>query len=193
MRYVIIVSILIFSASCDFFGSKKETEKTFFDPAVLDVTFLNGDRTKRTINRNLFIQTTRYGSPRIYNSTKTEYLEVIPSKKSDTYKFSTFRVKSVSPEDAKSMDLPVSNNVTNFVSQKGVKLGITPAQLKELLGKDGPQKIKSKDNMMIIRYAFKKSESDILQKIDMDNYIADYIFKAGKLVQFRWGFGKAMK
>lgn len=75
-----------------------------------------------------------------------------------------------------------------FATGLGVELGLTPADIVQRLG----QCIKSRDrdgDIETIQYAIDKADSDDkLKAYGYPTYYAEYEFRRGKLVRFRFGF-----
>lgn len=73
-----------------------------------------------------------------------------------------------------------------FETESGIKLGISIGDLRSIKGE--PNNI-TKNEMVIYHYKIDDYEnSEFLKKYNMPSYYADYEFKNGYLVEFRFGF-----
>ena len=97
-------------------------------------------------------------------------------------KFSEFKVNYV----RKTKNNEKVTNTEVFKTENGVKLGITKSELKSLKGK--PDSVYT-NSALTYHYIIDDFEnSKFLKKYYMPNYYADYKFKNGYLIEFRFGF-----
>jgi hypothetical protein len=76
--------------------------------------------------------------------------------------------------------------VATFVTGKGIKLGLSEAQLTRILGP--PQERSSNNEGVVLDYRIKDPNVGELFGYSSDLYYGTYTFKAGKLAEFRFGF-----
>ena len=77
--------------------------------------------------------------------------------------------------------------IATFVTGKGIKLGLSEAQLTKILGP--PQERSSTKDAVIFDYRIEDSEAGKwFGGYTGDLYYGTYTFKAGKLTEFRFGF-----
>ena len=79
-------------------------------------------------------------------------------------------------------------NIDNFVTAKGIKLGLSKVEVIKILG--GKFEIVEKEKgVKIIKYNIKgKEKFEVLKKYNVPEYFGEYIFKNDKLVEFSFGF-----
>jgi hypothetical protein len=99
--------------------------------------------------------------------------------------FSEFKVSLAS--ETKLVVKPIKlTGVATFVTGKGLKLGLSEAQLIKILGP--PQERSSVSGAVILDYRINDPEAGELLNYSADLYYGTYTFKAGKLTEFRFGF-----
>ncbi len=80
---------------------------------------------------------------------------------------------------------PVKLHVWEFVTGKGVKLGVTR---RSVVGRFGPCfSSVSNGGAETIRYEINDQTSDFLKANKLDRYYAEYEFRRGRLVRFQFG------
>lgn len=97
--------------------------------------------------------------------------------------FAEFQVKTYSPSDSAAL-----LKTTSFVTNSGIKLGISKIKVVSILGNcfKTIQNDKSKE---IIKYIINDFEhSSFLKRFNMPIYYAEYEFESDKLIRFRFGF-----
>jgi hypothetical protein len=77
--------------------------------------------------------------------------------------------------------------VSEFVTARGIKLGVTKAFVTSRVGPCA-RAFKTRGAMETIRYEIADEKHPLLKKTGMPSYYAEYQFRAGKLVRFRFGF-----
>lgn len=97
--------------------------------------------------------------------------------------FSEFQVKYYSASDSATI---VKTN--NFVSSKGIKLGLSKKQVVFIFGNCFMTIKKDKYSETIKYHIDDFNNSKFLQRFKYPSYYAEYEFQADKLVRFRFGF-----
>lgn len=121
----------------------------------------------------------------VCNIDKTEVLTLVFHPGDVRGSFSEFRIKNISK-------LPIDcikpyNPISNFVTEKGIHLGIPQEKLINILGPNFTKN--KKGNIITIRYKIDDfSRSSFLKKYNLPMYYGDYHFIDGKLVKFEFGF-----
>ena len=119
------------------------------------------------------------------NKTGTEVLTFFFHPGGEVMAFSEFKVSLVS--EAKLTGKPIKlARIASFVSGKGIKLGLSKAQLIKILGP--PQQSSSAGGATILDYRIQDPEAGQLLGYPAELYYGTYAFKAGKLAEFRFGF-----
>ena len=119
----------------------------------------------------------------IGNLDSSEFVTLFHLNGSNINTFNKFEV-ATSREIGKSVQV-VADKL--FMTESGIKLGITQQQLKAIKGKGAVQK--EKNGLTILRYRFdNKNDANLIKKYNMPIYEATYYFKNNKLVKFVFGF-----
>jgi hypothetical protein len=77
--------------------------------------------------------------------------------------------------------------VTNFSTERGIKLGITERALIRTLGSCFKRRSGSAGET-VIEYAIDDPSHALLRRANMPSYYAHYVFRRGKLARFKFGF-----
>lgn len=94
-----------------------------------------------------------------------------------------FQVKQYSPSDS-----ATTLKTNNFVTNSGIKLGLSRQQIISILG-NCFKTIRKDKHFEIIKYRIDNFDnSDFLTRFNYPVYYADYEFQDNKLVRFRFGF-----
>ena len=99
--------------------------------------------------------------------------------------FSEFKVSLASKTKLTEKPIKLAG-VATFVTGKGIKLGLSEAQLIKILGP--PQERSSSNEGVVFDYRIKDPNVDELFGDSSSLYYGTYTFKAGKLTEFRFGF-----
>jgi hypothetical protein len=100
--------------------------------------------------------------------------------------FSEFKISLASETKLTGKPIKLAG-VATFVTGKGIKLGLSEAQLTRILGP--PQERSSTKDAVILDYQIQDSEAGKwFGGYTGDLYYGTYTFKAGKLTEFRFGF-----
>ena len=79
-----------------------------------------------------------------------------------------------------------------FVTGRGIKLGVTKAEVLKRLGASCIETLKTEGGSETVRYQFEEAEPEkmpaFLKAANMPEYLAEYQFESGKLVRFRFGY-----
>jgi len=123
----------------------------------------------------------------IENKKQTEVFSAFFCEGDATLCFSIFVVK----EKLNNFKEPIFTqlkNIDNFVTAKGIKLGLSKVEVIKILG--GKFEIVEKEKgVKIIKYNIKgKEKFEVLKKYNVPEYFGEYIFKNDKLVEFSFGF-----
>jgi hypothetical protein len=99
--------------------------------------------------------------------------------------FSEFKVSLTSETKVTGKPIKLAG-IRTFVTGKGIKLGLSEAQLIKILGP--PQEKSSTKNGVVLDYRIKDPEAGEFFSYSSELYYGTYTFKAGKLTEFRFGF-----
>ena len=119
------------------------------------------------------------------NKAGTEVLTLYFHYGGEVMAFSEFKVSLKSESKLTSKPIKLAGTA-NFVTGKGIKLGLSKAQLIKILGP--PQESKSAGGAVILDYRIEDKEAGELLGYPAYLYYGKYTFKAGKLTEFRFGF-----
>lgn len=121
----------------------------------------------------------------VYNRNKTEVARFVMHEGDNLNTFSEIKVKYA--DSKKKKDLPSLNSVTNFVTGKKIKLGMSKEELFKILG--SKHKTNKEEKTTIVKYMISDFQnSDFLQENNMPLYYGEYKFKKDKLIEFSFGF-----
>lgn len=121
----------------------------------------------------------------VCNMDNTEILTLVSHPGDIRGSFNEFRVKNISKL---SIDcIKPLNPISNFVTGKGIHLGISQQELISILG---PNFTKNKEgNIVTINYKIDDfNRSSFLKKYNLPVYFGNYYFINDKLVRFEFGF-----
>lgn len=136
---------------------------------VLEVRRLKGDTTYK-----------------FYSNDRNELLAVMVHPGDSYSQVSIFRVTYA--DNPKLNATP--SRVMNFTTEKGIRLGLTKADIVSRLG-DCYSSSDTSVNKLTINYRLQlpqDSKTRLLQRQNMPIYYADYTFKDDKLIEFEFGF-----
>jgi hypothetical protein len=119
------------------------------------------------------------------NKAGTQVLTLYVHYGGEVMAFSEFRVSLASETNLTGKPIKLAG-VATFVTGKGIKLGLSEAQLIKILGP--PQERSSGSGAVILDYRIEDPEAGQLLHYPADLYYGTYSFKAGKLTEFRFGF-----
>jgi hypothetical protein len=119
------------------------------------------------------------------NKAGTQVLTLYVHYGGEIMAFSEFRVSLASETKLTGKPIKLAG-VATFVTGKGIKLGLSEAQLIKILGP--PQERSSVSGAVILEYRIEDPEAGQLLHYPADLYYGTYSFKAGKLTEFRFGF-----
>jgi hypothetical protein len=161
-----------------------QLQKQVVDTAVNKLVLLNSV----SIEQNIGDQTGKLiedeNATRIQfaNLGQSEFLTLYHLNGANVNTFNEFEVRKAT-EIEKSV--PSIRDKT-FVTESGIKLGMTQQQLIALKGRGAMNKLKN--GVMSIQYKITDKTSDLLKRYNMPIYHATYYFKNNKLIKFTFGF-----
>lgn len=156
------------------------------DTAIVGISWLDADSAERVIGKNLKTVEEDGGFPTAWclNAARTEQLELTLHYGALVNDFSEYSVRPVKGK-GRGVVLP---RIEQFTTAKGVRLGLSEAQIAAIFGK--PASTESKADERILEYRVNKktgeAAGDLLR--DWELYYGRYHFRAGQLVQFDFGF-----
>lgn len=119
----------------------------------------------------------------ILNKTHNQILTLIFHPGNWSYAFSEFKVRSV---DKKATNNKIFFNDSEFITEKGIKLGTLRNDLIKKIGK--PTTIKKENGIETIEYRTTDQNSGILKRYGQVGYFATYKLKDDKVIEFHFGF-----
>lgn len=121
----------------------------------------------------------------VCNSARTELLVLVFLYGGTKDAYSQIRVSEM-PKPSPPCVVPPAG-VTHFVTGKGVRLGMSTADLIRALGQGYSQSRQGNDTVLSYRLSG-IDRSPLLQRFNMPVYAGSYRFRRGKLVAFEFGF-----
>jgi hypothetical protein len=119
------------------------------------------------------------------NKAGTQVLTLYLHYGGEVMAFSEFKVSVTSETKLTGKPIKLAG-VETFVTGKGIKLGLSEAQLIKILGP--PQEKSSTNEAVVLDYRIEDPEAGEFFGYTSDLYYGTYTFKAGKLTEFRFGF-----
>jgi hypothetical protein len=115
---------------------------------------------------------------------KREKITLIAHPGNVAYAFSVFRVELADEKDSELF----TTNVTKFVSESGVTLGMSEADFNRVKGKPSVTARKG-DNVKVMNYCIVEIyDHELLREYNLPAYSATYTFENGVLTAFEFGF-----
>jgi len=101
-----------------------------------------------------------------------------------TWAFSEFKVQILSQEV--NMEKMIKLNDNEFITEKGIKLGLSKSELIRKMGR--PTNTKIENGFEIIEYRIIDPNSMMLKKYNQAEYFAIYKLKNDRIIEFHFGF-----
>jgi hypothetical protein len=189
MRLCAAALVLFFAGSIGAAAqpAKKGCDLPNADTAVYGITLGDPTSTRRVLTEDYKTISDNPGSDvawMIFASRDNKQLLMLRHHAGDLqHSFLEFEVK-FGRHDKKPLKLPVYE----FVTGKGIKLGM---KRKAVLAKFGPCfNSTTNDGVEIVRYEIKdeKAGSGVLKATNMPQYYAEYEFRGGVLMRFKFGY-----
>ena len=165
---------------------KSDSLKPRFIPDTLigQVSLINPSNVENYFGKNVMDRLNDDGLPNssVLSSDSKQRLRFYFHPGNGSNDFSEFKIsyiKSRSEEDVITTD-------REFITESGIKLGLTTGQIKSLKG--DPDLIAEKETTVFHYKIDEYDESKFLEKYNMPSYYADYEFRNGYLIEFRFGF-----
>ncbi|MGC9355224.1 MAG: hypothetical protein ACP5D9_15360 [Mariniphaga sp.] len=121
------------------------------------------------------------------NNKKNQKLELIVHHGANKNEFSEFKISHFYNKIQKCDHVIVLHDIDSFITQKGIKLGISRLALEDKLKmKNLKEEINQKGELVL---SFSKELNDsFLGRYNMPEYYGIYTFKNNKLIEFSFGF-----
>jgi hypothetical protein len=156
------------------------------DTAIAGISWLDPDSAERVIGKNIKTVEEDGGFPTAWclNATRTEQLELTLHYGALVNDFSEYSVRPVKGQGRGT----VLAGVEHFTTAKGVRLGLSEKQVTAIFGK--PTQVETKGGERILQYRVSRKAGETAGNLmrDWELYYGHYHFRAGKLVQFDFGF-----
>jgi len=193
MKIIILCSVILTA----FFGCqerkvsvhKQSIEKqieqpTFIDQSINNIILDNPKSSVSVIGKNLLNKRKLGETLTIANKSNSESLDLYFIPGNIKYSFSNFHLRFSNKNEH---NTHIVKSINNFISGKGIKLGMSFKDVKMILG-DGME-ILSNGNQRIIQVRIEGMEkSTFLKSLNEATYFGTYIFNDNKLTEAYWGF-----
>ncbi len=179
--------VLVVALSCGLRQSAGPADTSFVDTHVGAVSLADEASGKAFVLRygghefepDLGLRVFRY-----VNAGKNEVLDLVMHPGGVRYEFMVFRLRR--PRGAEATTATVAG-LESFRSGRGVRLGLTVAELARVLGAPLRQSVSGGNGVMVYRCT-SQATCPTLKQVNMPAYEGKYSFRGGILVACEWGY-----
>ncbi len=132
----------------------------------------------------------RYSLVSCYNNDKTQILSLYHRLDRSKNSIQRFRVSTDAPLEKKILEVDSTctlSEIWEFESSRGVKLGMSVSEVTAIFGSNF--QVDTRGAVTILQYSIDSNlQSAFLQHYNELSYSSRYYFKAGRLIEFTFGF-----